>query len=76
MTRSWGNCRKNRITLNTELIKYPIECVEYVICHEIAHLIHKNHGPGFYSFQEALYPEWKVAKEELRKRSIAYSAHN
>ena len=73
MKRSWGNCRGERITLNTELYKYPPELIDYVICHEICHLIHKDHGRGFYALQERLYPNWRQAREDLKQLSMQYA---
>lgn len=67
MKRTWGSCSaKGRITLNTALVKAPAELVDYVICHEICHLREHNHGPGFYALQEALCPEWRTLRSDLR----------
>ena len=73
MKRSWGNCRGKRITLNTELYKYAPHLIDYVIYHELAHLIHANHGKGFYALQALLYPNWKSAKRELHQASVQYT---
>jgi len=68
MKRRWGSCsNKGIITLSTELIKLPDILIEYVIIHELCHLKHHNHGAGYYSLLSELFPDWKMARKELRK---------
>lgn len=52
MNTRWGSCNyiKKRINLNLKLIEKPIECIEYVILHELAHLKHPNHSKEFYDY--------------------------
>ncbi|CAC9587858.1 Putative predicted metal-dependent hydrolase [Bathymodiolus heckerae thiotrophic gill symbiont] len=61
MKTRWGSCNpeKSYINLNSELIKAPIQCIEYVIFHELAHLIHPNHDKGFYTYLTIHMPNWK-----------------
>ena len=61
MKSSWGVCHpdKNEITLNFELIHYPIEFIEYVICHEFVHLIEPSHSTRFYTILSELMPDYK-----------------
>lgn len=75
MTSRWGSCNyfKSRITINTELIKYPLEFLEYVLMHEVCHLIHNNHSQNFYELFSNLLPNWKEYKKELnRLKKIIY----
>ena len=66
MKTRWGSLSgTGKMTLNLELIKAPRECVEYVIIHELCHLIHRNHGKGFYNLLERSIPDWKKRKHKL-----------
>ena len=69
MKRRWGSCRfiTKVITLNIELIKKPIECIDYVAFHEIAHLRYPHHQKEFWNFISLYMPDWKVRKERLDK---------
>jgi len=66
MSTRWGSCTpKGKVILNPELIKAPKGSIEYVIIHELCHLIHHNHTRSFYDLQESIMPEWKKWKERL-----------
>lgn len=66
LQKRWGSCSKNgTILLNTELIKAPKFCIEYVILHEICHLVHYNHGKSFYQLLSQLSPDWQIIKDKL-----------
>ena len=69
MKRRWGSCRyiSKLITLNIELIKKPIECIDYVALHEIAHLKFPHHKKEFWDFISLYMPDWKIRKERLDK---------
>jgi len=68
MKTRWGSCNtKNKITLNQELIKTPTRCIDYVIMHELCHLIHRNHDHQFYSLLSKLMPDWKERKATLER---------
>ena len=59
MKRQWGNCNhKGIITINSQLIRYPLNCIDYVLIHELTHLIHLNHGKSFYRLMEQVCPNW------------------
>ena len=59
MTRQWGSCSPSgQIILNPHLIKAPRACVDYVVIHELAHLIHHNHGPEFFQVLDREVPNW------------------
>jgi predicted metal-dependent hydrolase len=66
MPARWGSCTATgKIILNTELIKAPKACMEYVIVHELCHLIHKHHTQQFFQLQTALMPDWEKWKNRL-----------
>ena len=69
METRWGSClaKKGIITLNRRLIEAPGNCIEYVVMHELCHLIHPNHSKHFYAFLTMLMPDWKERKQYLDK---------
>ena len=68
MSTKWGSCNFNkaRISLSTALFARPQICFEYVLLHELIHLIHPNHGSGFYAMLGALMPNWREVKDLLK----------
>lgn len=68
MTSRWGTCntRTAAITLNTALAEHPPEALEYVVVHELAHLIERGHGPRFHAAMDALLPDWRQRRTALR----------
>ena len=68
MSRRWGSCTPSgRIILNPEIIKAPGKCIDYVVIHELCHLIHHNHGRAFYELQNKVIPGWEKWKLKLEK---------
>lgn len=68
MPTRWGSCTaKGRIILNPELIKAPKACIEYVIVHELCHLIHHDHTQRFLDLQTREMPEWEKWKNKLER---------
>ena len=69
MKSRWGSMVSGRkvgvITLNFNLIHKPIECIDYVIMHELCHLKHANHGADFYILQQSFVPNWRELKALL-----------
>ena len=63
----FGSCSgKNSICFSWRLMAYPPEAVDYVVVHELAHIIHKNHGPAFYRCVEAVLPDWRQRRALLK----------
>ena len=71
MKTLWGSCTpsKNKITLNTALIQYDIRCIEYVVLHELTHLLYIHHDADFYCFLSTHMPDWKERRTELHNHS-------
>lgn len=66
MKKRWGSCTPSgKIILNTELIKAPKGSIEYVIVHELSHLVHYNHTKAFQQLQARILPDWKKWKDRL-----------
>ncbi len=64
----FGSCSgKNRLSFSWRLMEYPVEAIEYVVVHELAHIVHKNHGPNFYALIETVLPDWKTRRALLRQ---------
>lgn len=68
MQKRWGSCSTDgKIILNQELVKTPKGCIEYVIVHELCHLVHYNHDSNFYDLQTRMMPTWEKWKARLEK---------
>lgn len=69
MTSRWGVCniRNHNVTLNSELSKYDIDCLDYVIVHELSHFIHHNHSKSFWNLVEKYYPNYKISRKKLKE---------
>ena len=66
MSNRWGSCSpKGKIILNSELIKAPKPCIEYVITHELCHLIHRNHTKAFFELLSTEMHDWERWKKKL-----------
>lgn len=67
MKARWGSCnpKKSYINLNLDLIKKHVFAIEYVIFHELVHLIHYNHDQKFYHYLATHMPDWKIRKLKL-----------
>lgn len=74
MTTRWGTCNTNtrKIWFNLQLAKKPIECLEYVILHELAHLKVKNHGKDFIAILDMYMPYWRETKKLLNDFKLDY----
>jgi predicted metal-dependent hydrolase len=74
MTTRWGTCNTNtrKIWLNLQLAKKPIECLEYVILHELIHLKVRNHNKDFVSLMDQYMPYWRDIKQKLNNLKLDY----
>lgn len=68
MKTRWGSCNtvKSYINLNLNLIEKPMECIEYVVLHEIAHLTHPNHSKEFWNYVGSYMSDFKERREKLK----------
>lgn len=67
MKTRWGTCniRDRRIWINLELAKTPIQCLEYIIVHELNHLLERNHSKRFHDLMDKFLPSWRETKKQL-----------
>lgn len=74
MTTRWGTCNTNtrKIWLNLQLAKKPIECLEYVILHELAHLKVRDHGKDFIAIMDRFMPYWRETRKLLNDLKLDY----
>ncbi len=74
MKTRWGGC--NPITgivrLNTELAKKPSHCLEYILIHELVHLIEPTHNTRFLALMDQLLPHWRQIKDELNRLPVRH----
>ena len=75
MKTRWGSCNREarRIWLNLELIKKPSVCLEYVLVHEMVHLIERNHNDRFRELMDKFMPQWRSCRDMLNQAPLAHS---
>lgn len=73
MKTKWGSCNAEarRIWLNLELAKKPVQCLEYLIVHELAHLIERHHNGTFVAIMDKHLPQWRLHRQELNSAPLA-----
>ena len=78
MKSKWGSCNveSKKIVLNLQLVKVPFDCIEYVILHELAHTIEKNHNSIFISILDKHMPTWREIKDLLNSQTISHYFSN
>lgn len=68
----WGSCTaRGTVRLNWHLIKTPLRLIDYVVVHELAHLVEMNHSPAFWRVVAAVCPDYQRRRAELRRREVA-----
>jgi hypothetical protein len=74
MKTRWGTCniKARRIWINLELIKKPIHCLEYIIVHELVHLLEQRHNDRFAAFMDRFMPLWKQYRQELNQAPLVH----
>lgn len=74
MKTKWGTCNREagRIWLNLELAKKPLHCIEYIIVHELVHLLERNHNSNFIAYMDRFLPEWRHLKGELNQLPVSH----
>ncbi|MDD5021624.1 MAG: SprT family zinc-dependent metalloprotease [Endomicrobiaceae bacterium] len=74
MKTRWGTYSKTtgRISFNLQLVHKPIECLEYIIVHELGHTIHHKHGKAFISYMDTYLPYWRETKNKLNALTLDY----
>jgi hypothetical protein len=67
MRTKWGTCniRAKRVWMNLQLAKKPFACLEYIVVHELVHLLEKNHTPAFIEYMDKFMPGWRVTRDQL-----------
>ncbi len=75
MKTKWGTCNigARRMWLNLELAKKPLSCIEYIVVHELIHLIERNHNTAFIAYMDTYLPDWKQLKRELNALPVSHS---
>ena len=74
MKTRWGTCNNEarRIWLNLELIKKPALCLEYIIVHEMVHLLEHHHNDRFTAYMDKFMPQWRLHREELNREPLGH----
>lgn len=74
MKTKWGSCNieQARIWLNLELAKKPIECLEYILVHEIVHLLERRHNATFGEYMDKFLPQWRTCRGVLNRESLGH----
>lgn len=71
MQKRWGSLSsKGTVTLNTDLVRAPKECIDYVVTHELCHLKYRDHSPDFYKLLDYVIPEWEKIKHKLELKLV------
>ena len=75
MKTLWGSCNieAGRIWLNLELIKKPTSCLEYVLVHEMVHLLERKHNARFQALMDRFMPQWRMHRDELNRAPLAHA---
>ena len=74
MKTRWGTCNidARRIWINLELAKKPAACLEYIVVHEMVHLLERHHNERFKQLMDRLMPQWRLHRDELNRSPLAH----
>ncbi len=74
MKTKWGTCNREarRIWINLELAKKPEYCLEYIVVHEMVHLLERNHTERFIAYMDQFLPSWRSIRDELNRFPLAH----
>jgi predicted metal-dependent hydrolase len=74
MKTRWGSCNASarRIWLNLELAKKPFSCLEYILVHELVHILERHHSARFRELMDRLMPTWRLRRTELNRAPLAH----
>jgi hypothetical protein len=69
MKTKWGSCNieARRVWINLELVKKPVQCLEYIIVHEMMHMLERHHDDRFTNLMDKFMPQWRLYREELNR---------
>ncbi|MBI4630692.1 MAG: M48 family metallopeptidase, partial [Chloroflexi bacterium] len=74
MKTKWGTCHPEaqRIWLNLELAKKSTRCLEYIVVHELVHLLERHHNEAFVAYMNKFLPQWRTLRAELNREPLAH----
>ena len=74
MKTKWGSCNisARRIWLNLELAKRPVQCLEYILVHELVHILERHHSDRFKAHMDEFLPHWRVYRDELNRAPLGH----
>lgn len=74
MKTKWGSCNAadRRIWMNLELAKKPVQCLEYIIVHEMVHLLERHHNDRFQALMDQFMPKWRLHRDELNQMPLGH----
>lgn len=74
MKTRWGTCNADarRIWLNLELVKKPVQCLEYILVHEMVHLLERRHSDCFRDYMDQYLPQWRQYRDDLNHAPLAH----
>lgn len=72
METKWGTCtiEARRIWLNLELVKKPPRCLDYIVLHEMTHLLERHHNERFTAYMDEFMPQWRLHRDELNQAPL------
>ena len=76
MKTRWGTCNigARRIWMNLDLAKKPFQCLEYVLVHELVHLLERRHNRRFWNLMDKFMPQWRLQRDVLNNAPLGHEA--